>query len=96
MPICSSPRALRNAQLRSRAMRDALVATPFAFPGGYPLYAVTDDGQPLCHRCAKGEHSCIGFTTGSDGWCIVDLQANFEDPDLNCANCGAIIESAYG
>ena len=87
--------ALRHIQLESRRLRDELIASPYAWPGAYPLFAVMRDGGCLCHHCAKSEASSIGFTYGTDGWAIAGLAVNWEDPELYCDHCGDRIESAY-
>lgn len=81
-------------QSRSLRLADSLAREPYSRPGGYPRYAITDDGMPLCHICARSERKEIGTTTGSDGWCIKTLAINWEAP-LLCAHCGHTIESAY-
>ena len=86
--------SLRQTQTLSRNLRDLLIAKPFDF--GYPMFAVTHDGQALCHKCCKTESKCIGFTTGTDGWALVDLAANWETESLTCAHCSESIQSAYG
>ena len=83
-------------QSRSLRLADQLRASPYAWPGGYPLFAITHDGATLCHHCCKTERDSIGTTTGRDGWGVVALEANWEDPDLFCYQCGNLIESAYG
>jgi hypothetical protein len=83
-------------QSRSLRLADQLSSNPYCWPGGYPLFAITHDGAALCKHCCKSERSSIGTTTGSDGWGVVTLDANWEDPDLLCAHCGNRIESAYG
>jgi len=87
--------ALRQTQLHSRKLRDELVASPYACPGGYPMFAITSDGAALCHRCCSSEDKKIGFTYGTDGWNIVGLDVNYEDSALYCDHCGKRIESAY-
>jgi len=86
---------LRQAQLTSRAFRDQLIASPYAWPGGYPMYAICSDGGALCHRCCQSERRSIGSTTGSDGWGIIGLDVNWEQSDLYCDHCSERIESAY-
>jgi len=86
---------LRQIQLKSRRLRDELIASPYTLHGGYPQFAVTSDGAALCHRCCKSEARSIGFTYGSDGWAIAGLAVNWEDPALYCDHCGRRIESAY-
>jgi hypothetical protein len=87
--------ALRATQLQSRKLRDELVASPYCWPGGYPLFAVTTDGACLCRHCCQTEARSIGFTYGTDGWAIAGLAVNWEDPDLLCDHCSERIESAY-
>ena len=82
-------------QSQSLRLADRLSASPYAWPGGYPLFAITHDGAALCHHCCKTERSSIGTTTGSDGWSVVAIEANWEDPELYCDHCGERIESAY-
>ncbi len=87
--------ALRQAQLTSRKLRDQLIANAYTSPGSYPLFAITFDGGALCKHCCKTERKAIGSTYGSDGWNVVALEVNYEDPSLYCDHCGNRIESAY-
>jgi hypothetical protein len=87
--------ALRQVQLQSRKLRDELITSPYAWPGGYPMFAVTNDGAALCPKCCASEHRSIGFTYGADGWAIATLDINYEDSSLHCDHCGDRIESAY-
>lgn len=81
---------------RSSSLRlaDFLVSSPYTWPGGYPQYAITDDGAVLCHKCCESERLQIGTTTGSDGWCIRSLAINWEDENLFCSHCSAHVEPA--
>lgn len=83
-------------QSRSLRLADELVSKPYAWPGGYPRYAIADDSSPLCSACCREERASIGTTTGSDGWCVVGLDINWENDSLFCSNCCSRIESAYG
>lgn len=82
-------------QSKSLRLADALTAQPYAWPGGYPRYAITSDGGALCRSCCSEERKQIGTTTGSDGWNVVALDVNWEDP-LLCDHCSSSIPSAYG
>ena len=84
-----------STQSQSLRLADRLSSNPYAWPGGYPLFAITHGGAALCHHCCKTERESIGTTTGRDGWGVVALEANWEDPDLYCDHCSARIESAY-
>jgi len=80
---------------KSLRLADQLVREPWAWPGGYPLHAVTDDGGVICRFCAEEEREWIALTNGHDGWCMVDTVINWEDHKLRCDCCGKLIEAAY-
>ena len=82
-------------QSNSLRFADQLAKAPYAFPGGYPQFAVTSDGACLCHNCCKTERELIGTTTGTDGWNVVGIGINYEDGELLCDNCYTKIEAAY-
>ena len=73
-----------------------LVRHPYAWPGGYPLYAITDDGGVLCHTCCKSEFTSIVGSYPNDGWHVIAIDVNYEDTSLYCDHCNQLIESAYG
>jgi len=57
----------------------------FAWPGGYPLSAITHDSSTLCCSCALEE---LGE--------ISSLRVHWEGATEYCDDCGEAIESAYG
>jgi hypothetical protein len=64
----------------------------FTFPGGYPLWYLTEDNGVLCAKCANANFElCIG---NDPQWKIVAVEANYES-DLVCDNCYEKIEAAY-
>lgn len=70
----------------------------YAWPGGYPLYFVCHDGEPLSFVAAKANRRLIleSLCDGTnDGWRVVGVDVNWEDGDLRCAHTGDRIESAY-
>ena len=75
---------------------ESLRDEPFAWPGGYPRYAVTDDGGAICSQCAKDEFDRLDESIPGDGFYISALTVNWEDNHLNCDHCSEMIESAYG
>jgi hypothetical protein len=81
---------------RSLRLADQLARQPYVWPGGYPLHGVTDDGGVICRICAVDERESIALTDGRDGWCLISLRVNWEDPELRCDCCGRIVEAAYG
>ena len=77
----------------------AFIRMPYAWPGGYPLFAWFNDGDVCCKECAKSEFRQIIADTKADdncGWNIKGVDVNWEQPDLYCAHCDQPIESAYG
>jgi hypothetical protein len=59
----------------------------YAWPGGYPMYYVTDEGTILCaeHANAEGDYTDELITAADVNW---------EDASLYCEH-GERIESAY-
>lgn len=71
---------------------------PYAWPGGYPRYFVTDDGEALSFKAARENARLIlsSLHCGTrDGWLVVGCDINWEDGELRCAHTGERIESAY-
>ena len=62
--------------------------TKFAFPGGYELFAITDDGAALCYDCCRTEFSQIVGSYPGDGWRVtgIDSMANYDD-SFHCDHC---------
>lgn len=72
---------------------------PHAWPGGYPCYFVTSDGEALSFEAAQAECKQIMYAIQNglnDGWRVVAFEVNWEDTDLTCAHTNKPIESAYG
>ena len=75
------------------------IRQPYAWPGGYPLFAITDDGAAICKECCRTEWRSICAAIRSqlsDGWRVVATDVNWEDTQMYCAHCSALIDSAYG
>ena len=68
---------------------------PYAWPGGYPLFAITDDGAAICAKCCGTELENIDTSTRGDGWRVIASDVNWEDGELYCDHCSERIESAY-
>lgn len=73
----------------------AVHTEPFAWPGGYPMYAITDDGAAICPACCGSEIKNIDASTRGDGWRVIASDVNWEDGELYCDHCSKRIESAY-
>ena len=70
----------------------------YAWPGGYPLYIVMEDGEALCVECGKQEYRLLAEASRDkdrSGWRPEAPEINYEDPDLYCCHCSTRIESAY-
>jgi hypothetical protein len=83
------------AQVRAFARSNGI-----AWPGGYPLYAVTADGAVLSAAAVRGEYRQVIRATKSrdthSGWCIDAIGVHWEGEPLVCEHTGATISSAYG
>jgi hypothetical protein len=87
--------------MKTKTVKD-FIRTKYAWPGGYPLYAIAADGEAICHICCKSNAKrIISNTRGTQSMCadtewrIVAVDINYEDSQLYCANCDTRIESAY-
>ena len=83
----------------TKEVKTAIRSGPYAWPGGYPLFFIADDGDTICYRCARNEwrYICDSITHNiRDGWMIIANEINWECDQLFCANCNERIESAYG
>lgn len=82
-----------------KTIKDA-VRNKYAWPGGYPLYLITGDGDALSIDAARHNWRlvCSARIRGdkTDSWYIVDADINYEDQNLYCAHSGERIEFAYG
>lgn len=75
--------------------RQAVRRGPYAWPGGYAVFFVVDDGECLCFTCAQQERRNIIasiVTQMNDGWRVIAVEctANTDTP-TDCAHCGATI-----
>lgn len=79
-------------------LQRVLAAGPYAWPGGYPLYFVMADCEPMSFEAVavnKGEVFAAFEEGGDDAWRPVFVQINWESTDLYCAHTGMQIEAAY-
>lgn len=67
----------------------------YAWPGGYEIHYIVEDGGVLCHQCANRELERT-LDPDDDQFHIVDYVINYEDSDLYCDHCNRRIEPAYG
>lgn len=78
------------------------VRHPYAWPGGYEIAFITDDGGILCHDCVRKNFKEVLWSTKhaqNDGWRIVGYAMEAVDPETTremagedyisyCAHCG--------
>jgi len=89
-------------RMNAKKLRDENCEFPaFAWPGGYPLFYLMEDGEVICPKCANEEDEVYADEdpapeTPDRQWHIVDSDAHWEGLPLICANCNAEIHSAYG
>lgn len=79
-------------------LRATLRAGSHVWPGGYPLYFLTDGGEALSFETVREEyrHVSRAIRTGArDGWRVVACDVNWEDSELACAHSGRAIPAAY-
>ena len=81
-------------------IKRALRSGPYAWPGGYPLYFITNDGAALSFKTVRAEwREIVSAHLANDrrcGWLIVACDVNWEDDRLTDDHTGERIESAYG
>lgn len=100
--INGSPSARPNqdvsGNLTTHGLKVALRAGKYAWPGGYPCYFVTDDGCALSFEAVRENFRAVLASVKhhqSDGWRVLCVDVNYEDPELFCEHTGNRIESAY-
>lgn len=67
----------------------------FAFPGGYPLALLMEDGEVIDAKSARENYRLIRRETGRD-WKAAAVFIHWEGAPLICAHSGRAIDSAYG
>lgn len=71
----------------------------YVFPGGYPVYFVTRDGETLSPQAVRENLREVALAIKLPGsnpqWEVLAVDANWEDPDMYCAHTGKRIPSAY-
>ena len=76
----------------------AAIRQAYAWPGGYDLIFITDDGGTLCAKCARENYYQIAYSRRfgiSDGWKIEAIDNGSSiDESCQCDHCGAEL-SAY-
>lgn len=71
----------------------------YAWPGGYQMYLICNDGGALCFQCARKEARNVIWAIEnkcSDGWRVCATDINYEDTELHCDHCSQQIPAAHG
>jgi len=79
-------------------LKATLRAGEYAWPGGYPMHFITEDGAALSFKAVREELRCVLDSIkagGRDGWRVIGCQINWEDGNLLCDHTGERIPSAY-
>jgi len=74
------------------------IRSPFAWPGGYPVYTIMNDGELMCSACARANYRLIAEATRDQDrsdWEAVDVIVLWEGV-RQCCHCYKVLESAYG
>ena len=88
---------MREIEAVKRAIRE-----PYAWPGGYPVYTVMDDGDLLCPDCARAEFKQIVRDTKMQiggCWTVLGAEILWEEMDGTpaiCSHCEKKLQTAYG
>ena len=88
-------------ELKLEVNREPLPA--YAWPGGYPLVYIFNDGGCCCADCANDNIDLIDSDMKGNhrwnshgGWALGGCDTHLEGEPMSCVLCGAVIESAYG
>ena len=87
----------RGAVMIARVYRDDEgKAIKFAWPGGYTVVYLVDDGEYLCADCVNDPTNPVHEGGDADGWRLEGSDIHYEGAAIICAHCGTAIDSAYG
>jgi hypothetical protein len=80
-------------------VKATLRAGEFTSVGGYPLYFVMGDGEPMCFDSVRKNIDSVCYAMMHDGprdsWRVIAVEINYEDGDLRCVHDMTRIPSAY-
>ena len=85
--------------MTTKQLKQQLRDGSFAWPGGYPLFFITSDGEALSFEAVRENIKSVIWSMRnkvSDGWRVIGCEVNWEDDSMTCAHTGEPIESAYG
>ena len=74
----------------------AAIRAKFAWPGGYAIFGIADDGEALCCKCMRQEYRQIAYARRNslrNGWRVVAVTCTANEENVEaCAHCNAPIE----
>lgn len=78
-------------------LQKAINTGPYAWPGGYPVFFLMADCQPVSFDAVVDNYDEVlaAFDSGDAQWRPIVLCINWEDTDLYCAHTNKRIEAAY-
>ena len=60
---------------------------PFAWPGGYEMAIITDDGGVICQKCVGECRDEMLNADPGDGWYAVGYTHTGNEDELRCDHC---------
>ena len=85
---------MRDVENDNMALK-AAIRTKYAWPGGYELFGICNDGAALCCDCMRREYYSITYSRRhkiNDGWRVVAIDSAAEyDSLVQCAHCNKTI-----
>jgi hypothetical protein len=85
--------------MQTHALKYYIRNGKYAWPGGYPMYFMTNDGEALSFEAVKENYRQVLHATKykeNNGWRVIGVDVNWENEGLYCSHTGDKIESAYG
>lgn len=86
--------------MNTNQLKQFIRANGYAWPGGYPMYAIMGDGEVIDAQSARENYKLILSATRNPGtdrqWECIGVDIHWEGEPITCAHSGRIIESAYG
>ncbi len=73
----------------------------YAWPGGYDMFYIMDDGGTLCAKCMNDESNPIHFEgdledNSNDGWKVIGVSATCNtDSEVRCDHCNVILQTEW-
>ena|SRR5258706_11927813 len=80
-------------------IKDLLRNGQFAWPGGWPMFFLTCNGEPISFDAVYAERRQVFLAhlrgDHRDQFALCGYEVNWEDAELRCAHTNKRIESAY-